>query len=82
MTDEVKAAIATLTTSGLPLHAIERLLVEAALAHAGGSKQKAASALGVAAKTVYNKLTAYECEDRLAALCAQSHTTGSPQEDR
>jgi two-component system NtrC family response regulator len=49
------------TAGGLPtldLHELERLAIDAALQRFGGNKPKAAAALGVALKTLYNKLNA------------------------
>jgi DNA-binding NtrC family response regulator len=40
----------------------ERRLILATLEHFRGSKQKAAEALGISLKTLYNRLSAYEAE--------------------
>lgn len=41
---------------GTPLEAVERLLIDETLRRTGGNKQRAASLLGIAARTIYRKL--------------------------
>lgn len=49
---------------GTPLHEVERRMLFKTLAYFGNNKAKAAQALGVTTKTIYNRLTAYEASDR------------------
>jgi DNA-binding NtrC family response regulator len=44
---------------GTPLHEVEREMMLRTLAHFHGDKNKAAQALGISVKTVYNHLTRY-----------------------
>lgn len=41
---------------GTPLEEVERLLIAETLRKTGGNKQRAASMLGIAARTIYRKL--------------------------
>jgi DNA-binding NtrC family response regulator len=44
---------------GTPLQQVERMVIEATLAHVGGNKPRAAQTLGCSLKTLYNKLQTY-----------------------
>lgn len=48
---------------GMSLAEAERRLIEATVAHFGGDKRRAALELGIALKTLYNKLNRYKRED-------------------
>ena len=48
------------------LDQVERQLIESALSRHGGQRQPAADELGISVRTLYNRLTRYEAEDRLA----------------
>ncbi len=49
--------------SGVPLAEIERQVILSTLQRTGGNKRKAAAALGIALKTLYNRLKQYRLED-------------------
>ena len=58
----------------------ERGYIEATLAHCGGSREKAASMLGISMATLYRKVESEEkvaaFSDRLAALAVNAHLVG------
>ncbi|GAC1620716.1 MAG: hypothetical protein NVS9B10_02750 [Nevskia sp.] len=49
---------------GTPLADAERLMIVAALEHFGGDKRRAAQALGISLKTLYNRLESYRGETK------------------
>lgn len=65
-----QAAEAIRLPIGSRLADAERALIESTLRHHAGNKQRAAATLGCSTKTLYNKLQAYKCRDRVAAVSA------------
>ena len=59
---------------GTPMHEIERRMLFKTLAFYDNNKVKAAQALGVTTKTIYNRLTAYQ-----SAAKENAHAGGSAE---
>jgi DNA-binding NtrC family response regulator len=57
---------------GTPLADAQKQIILGTLKHCGGDKRRAAKALGVSLKTLYNRLGAYENEDSESADAGQS----------
>jgi DNA-binding NtrC family response regulator len=57
-----------ITIGSTPIDEAERQLIYATLKHYNGDKPKAAEALGISLKTLYNRLKQYEDENRSPAL--------------
>ena len=51
---------------GSTVAAAEKRLIEATLLHCAGNKQRTAEMLGISLKTLYNRLSAYRAEKRVA----------------
>ena len=56
----------------------ERLLIFATLRQFGGDKTRAAEALGISLKTLYNRLHAYEKDDRAPEEARRSSDEPEP----
>ena len=57
---EAKTGDSLVLQAGVTVDAAERALIELTLRHTGGNRTKAAEALGISAKTLFNKLKEYE----------------------
>ena len=64
-------------TLSLPLAEVEKRHIQRVLASTGGNKTRAARALGIDTKTLYNKLKSYKSSEELARKRGLPHGSSS-----